>query len=50
MRLPRGFLGTRADVLMDVILVGMLATPCVLVWAIGLVLTSDNKWVVLTLP
>jgi len=35
-RLPHGFLGTRADVLMDVILLVMLAVPFVLVWSIRL--------------
>ena len=34
MRLPHGFLGTRADVLMDIILIAMLATPFVIGWAI----------------
>jgi hypothetical protein len=34
--LPRGFLGTRADLLMDVVFVSTLATPFILVWAIRL--------------
>lgn len=36
MRIPPGFLGTRADVLMDVILIAMSLTPFVLAWSIGL--------------
>lgn len=34
--LPRGFLGTRADLLMDVVFVSTLATPFILLWAIRL--------------
>jgi uncharacterized membrane protein YozB (DUF420 family) len=33
---PRGFLGTRADLLIDVIFVATLLTPVLLVWAIRL--------------
>lgn len=36
MRLPPGFLGTRADVLMDVVLIAMLITPLLLACAIRL--------------
>ena len=36
MRLPHGFLGTRADVLLDVVLLAMLATPFVLIMSIRL--------------
>lgn len=35
-RLPPGFLGTRADILMDVVLIAMLVTPFLLVWTIRL--------------
>lgn len=36
MRLPAGFLGTRADVLMDVVLIAMTLTPFILLYAIRL--------------
>ena len=32
--LPRGFLGTRADLLMDVVFIATLATPFILAWGI----------------
>lgn len=34
--LPRGFLGTRADVLMDVVFLATLATPFILAWGVRL--------------
>lgn len=36
MRLPPGFLGTRADILMDVVLIAMTLTPFILIYAIRL--------------
>lgn len=41
MRLPAGFLGSRADVLMDVVLIAMALTPFLLVWAIRLARRRD---------
>lgn len=40
---PAGFLGTRADLLMDVIFVATLATPFILVWAIGLAKKGQHR-------
>lgn len=40
---PPGFFGTRADLLMDVILVATLATPFILAWAIGLARKGQHQ-------
>ena len=36
MRMPRGFLGTRGDLLMDVVVVAIVLTPLLFLWAVSL--------------